>query len=205
MAKEKITENGKQFDSWEEVHFHWWCEALIKAGYIKHVEYHPKPFKLSDPLWVDYFKPMKRVEGKMVAEEIMEGKIYTCDALIFWEDKAFDKFFTPLDSKTRKKERNSLKYLLAHHSDAGGWYSYVEVKPSFDQNNMTRLAKINIKWVFEKYKKYVNIVIPEKHFNKTFTPVRFLFCNKNVNKKRKVKIKNIRSLKDFIDNFSLDS
>lgn len=205
MSKEKIREDGKHFDSWEEVHFYWWCETLMDAGYIDHVEFHPPSFKLADPLWVDYHKPMKRVEDKMVSEEIMEGKVYTCDAMIIWNDKAFNVFFTPIDSTKRKKERNSLKYLLAHHSDIEGWYSYVEVKPIFDQNNMTRLAKVNIKWVYEKYKKYVNIIIPEKLFNKTFTPKRFLYCNKSSTKLRKLKVKNVRSLKDFIDNSSSES
>jgi hypothetical protein len=34
MAKEKIIHDELGFDSWEEIHFYWWCKALIDAGYI---------------------------------------------------------------------------------------------------------------------------------------------------------------------------
>jgi len=63
---------------------------------------------------------------------------------------------------------------------------------------MTRLAKINIKWVWDKYGVFVNIIIPEKHFDKTFTPKRFLTTDKS-GKPRKIKYKNIKSLKQFIE------
>ena len=207
MAKkrEKLKEDGYEFDSWEEVHFYWWAKSLMDAGYIKEFIVEPKAFQLTDPIVVDYYKPMKKVADKMVPEEIMKGNLYTCDAMIEWTDKAFNVFFTPIDSTIRKKKSNALQYMIAHHSPVGGWYSYVEVKPIFDQNNMTRLAVNNIKHVYSKYKTFVNLVIPEKLFNKSFTPKRFLTCNLNKGKARKVKHKNIVSLKSFIDNSSLES
>lgn len=212
MAKkrEKIKEDGHEFDSNEEQYFWWWVRSLKEAGYIKDVVFQPESFKLADSLWGSYYKEMKRVPDKLVQEEIMPGKLYTCDAMIMWEEKAKDIFFTDIKSTLRKKERNSMKYLLAHKIDSDSfngndWYSYIEVKPVFDQNNMTMLAKVNIKWVYEKYQQYINMVIPEKLFNKTFTPKRFLYCNKDTNRKRKLKHKNVISLKSFIDNSSLDS
>lgn len=75
--------------------------------------------------------------------------------------------------------------------------SFIEVKPSFDQNNMTRLAVLNQKWVFEKFGLFINIVIPEKLFAKTFTPKRYLTCDKS-SVKRKIKYKNIISLDEFL-------
>jgi len=206
MAKkrEKIKEDGHEFDSWEEVHFYWWAKSLMDAGYIEEFHVEPESFILTDSIVIDYFKPMKNVAGKMVPEEIMKGNLYTCDALIKWSDKAFNVFFTPIDSTIRKKKKASLQYMIAHHNDTIGWHSYIEVKPMFDQNNMTRLAVNNIKHVYSKYKKFVNLVIPEKLFNKSFTPERFLTCNLNKGKARKAKHKNIVSLKTFIDNSSLD-
>jgi hypothetical protein len=204
MAKEKIIHDELGFDSWEEIHFYWWCKALIDSGYIESVKIEPPSFLLTEPLVVEYFKPMKKVSDKMIPEELMKGNIYTCDALITWTDKAFDVFFMPIASKKRKKKGAVLQFMLANHSDKLGWYSYVEVKPTFDQNNMTRLAKNNIKHVYSKYGMFINLVVPEKLFNKTFTPKRFLSHNKKAGK-RKIKHKNIISLKTFIDNSSLDS
>lgn len=209
--KEKIKEGGIEFDSWGEVHFWWWCKTLIKAGYIKDVQFQPKSFELTKPLVIEYYKPMKRIEGKYVPEEVMKGNVYTCDAKIIWEEKANNIFFTDINSDLRKKKDNALQYFLAKeikdHNDEvpHSYYSYIEIKPLFDQNNMTRLAKTNIKWVFDKYGEFVNLVIPEKLFNKTFTPMRFLYCNINSHKKRTLKIKEVRSLKHFLDKFSLDS
>lgn len=205
MAKkrEKIKEDGYEFDSWEEVHFWWWCQALMRAGYIETFIVEPPSFKLTEPIIVEYHKPMKKVADKMVPEEIMKGNLYTCDALIKWTDKAKDIFFTSIDSTIRKKKSNALQYMIAHNSPQHGWYSYVEVKPAFDQNNMTRLAKNNIKHVYSKFGKFINLVIPEKLYNKSFTPVRFLTCNLS-KKDRKLKHKNVIPLKTFIDNSSLE-
>ncbi len=207
MAKkrEKIKQDGYEFDSWEEVHFWWWCQALMKAGYIREFHVEPESFVLTDPIVVDYLKPMKKVADKMVPEEIMKGNLYTCDALIKWTEKANGIFFLPIDSTRRKKKAASLQYMIAHHDEYTGWHSYVEVKPIFDQNNMTRLAVNNIKHVYSKFGSFINLAIPPKLFNKSFTPARFLYCDKDLKRKRKVKHKNVISLKSFIDNSSLDS
>jgi hypothetical protein len=76
-------------------------------------------------------------------------------------------------------------------------YSYIEVKPLFDQNNMTRLAVLNQKWVMDKFGAFINIVIPEKLFDKTFTPKRYFTCDKS-STKRKIKYSNIITLEDFL-------
>ncbi len=213
MAKEEIIEDGIVFHSWEEAHFYWWCKVLIKAGYIKDVQFQPKAFELSESLFIDYLKPMKRVDPKLVPESVMEGKIYTCDARIIWEDKAEGVLFVDLHSTVRKKKNRSFQYLIGQRDKINNYsYSYIEVKPVFDQNNMTKLAIVNIKWVYKEYKEFVNIVIPEKLFNKTFTPKRYFYCNKDTNRKRALvskkgvaKIKNILSLREFLDNSSSES
>ena len=204
MAKkrEKIKEDGYEFDSHEEQHFYWWCRSLMDAGYIRAFHVEPESFNLTDPVIVEYVKPMKKVADKLIPEEIMKGNLYTCDALIKWTEKANGVFFLPIDSKVRKKKGAALQYMIAHHDEYTCWHSYIEVKPIFDQNNMTRLAKNNIKHVYSKFGSFINLVIPEKLFNKSFTPKRFLYCNVNTSKKRKLKHKNVISLKTFIDNFS---
>lgn len=48
--------------------------------------------------------------------------------------------------------------------------TYVECKPDFDQNNMTRLFKINQKIIWEKHQLFINLVKTNEFFAKTFTP-----------------------------------
>lgn len=51
--------------------------------------------------------------------------------------------------------------------------SILEVKGNYDAQNMTRLFKINQKWMFKQFGIYVNLVKPEELFKKTFCPDRY--------------------------------
>ena len=53
---------------------------------------------------------------------------------------------------------------------------------------MTRLVKINIKWVWSLHNEYVQIVVPEKMFKQTFTPERYMYTDKS-NRMRVIKYK----------------
>lgn len=189
--------NREDFDSNEEMYFYWWAKELQDEGYIKSIEAQPKPFDLSDSLVTSYYMQMK-TKGKTVPEEILKGHIYTTDFKIVWNDKANGIFTTALHGDTRKKKGSSLQFIISHIDLDGSLYSHVEIKPIFDRNNMTRLVKINQKWVWDKYKEYVNIIIPIKHFNKTFTPNRFLLTDKSM-KPRTINPKQleVRTLKAF--------
>jgi hypothetical protein len=186
-----------QFDSNEEMYMHWWLSDLKDKGYIDEIIHQPDPFILSEQYNVDYFVPYKNKDGgKFVSEEIIPPHIYTSDILVKWNDKAINVFTVPINSDLRKKKGRSFQYIICQ-GFSGSYYSYIEVKPSFDQNNMTRLAKINIKWVFEKHGEFVNIIIPEKHFEKTFTPTAFLTTNKT-SKARKIKYSSVLTLDDYL-------
>lgn len=179
-------------DSNEEKYFWWWANELKDIGFIEEIELQPKPFDLSSSIKSVYDKQLK-TKIKEVEETLLNKHIYTTDVKITWNKSALDVFTTLLDSRVKKTENRSLTYIISQINENNEIISYVEVKPSFDQNNMTRLAKINQKWVWEKHGLFVNIVIPEKHFNKTFTPKKFLFTDKS-GKPRKIKYKNIVTL-----------
>jgi len=185
----------EQFDSSEEMHLFWWLTELKEAGFIETIETQPSPFPLSEQIWCEYEKQMK-TKTKMVNEEVMKGHIYTTDVFVIWNKNALNKFTTLIDSPVQKVHKRSMKYIISQEKD-GVIYSFIEVKPSFDQNNMTRLAKINQKWVWEKFRTYVNIVIPSKHFNKTFTPMKYFFTDKS-GANRSIKYDNIKTLKEFL-------
>jgi hypothetical protein len=96
----------------------------------------------------------------------------------------------------KKKQGSSLDKILMHELK-GRYFSYIEVKPSFDFKNMTRLVKINQKWVFEKHHIYINIVVPEHLFNRTFTPLKYFTTDKS-GKPRKIKYKNKITLQEYL-------
>lgn len=189
----KATTDDK-FDSDEEIYAYWYFSELKQAGYVKEIETQPQPFDLSKPLKSSYVQQMK-TRDKVIEEEILKGHIYTTDLLITWDIKAKGILFDLIDGGTRFKERSSIKKFIAKHEN-GEYISYVEVKPSFDQNNMTRLAKINQKWVWASHGYYINIMIPQKWFANTFTPQRFLFTNKS-GKPRKIDFA-VKQLKQFL-------
>lgn len=198
MTKELIQEDGITFDSWEEVYFYWWAKELKEAGYVQEIFFHPKSFELSDTLSVPYVKPMKKVKDKVLQHKLLNDHIYTTDCMIIWNTKALGLLTFSLAQVNQMPHLKNEVELIPANEDGGTGtiYSFIEVKPIFDQNNMTRLAKINQKWVWEKYNRYVEIVIPEKLFKKTFTPERYLVTNKSF-KARNLKYKPT-TLKEFL-------
>lgn len=179
-----------EYDSNDEMYFHWYLMELKDNGFIQGYELQPTPFILSNEVRMSYTKPMKKVADKILSYSILNGHIYTPDAKIFWNEK-------------------SSKGVL--YNNVGNYYnriddvpflaidnvSYVEIKPSHDFKNMTRLVKLNQKWVWDKHKEFVNIITPQKLFNETFTPGRFFLTDKS-STKRKLNYKNIKTINEFI-------
>jgi hypothetical protein len=181
----------KGFDSIGELHFSYWTDQLIQKGYIEQVVLQPEPYDLSSKLIKPYIQKMKRVPDKTKFQAIHQPHIYTPDALIIWTEKAKGIFYVTMEDTCK---------VLPHHLFANWqgfenrdvWATTVELKPSFDHQNMTRLASLNIKWVYEKYKHVVEMVKLPDFFKKTFTPDRYLLTDKSyVPRKLKYQPKNL--------------
>ena len=194
----KPTYKGLTFDSVGEMHFYWWCEELMELGIIKEIKEQPDAFVLSNKEVLSYVKPMKKTEDKIIEKTILNGHEYTPDFKIVWDPSAEDFFFVNIDRTSPLQNKETIDLIKGDVSNT----TFIEVKPAFDQNNMTRLAVLNQKWVMDKFNIFINIVIPEKLFEKTFTPHRYLTCDKSP-KPRTIKYKNIKTVKDFI-NFNPD-
>lgn len=171
-----------ELDSNEELYFAWWLSQLCDNGYVTDVITQPQPFQMQEGLCHTYVKKMK-TKDKILEETIIKPSVYTTDFYIKWSEKALNVFITTLDTDDKIMRGSSHILLIANQTD-NGLHTYVEIKPVFDQNNMTRLARINAKWVWDKHKEYINIVIPEKHFQKTFTPDRYLLTTKSKTKRK---------------------
>jgi hypothetical protein len=184
MGERKRSTGGTlTVDSNEEQYIIWWLEELSKNGYVLSFE-RANTFELSHSVLCNKTKILKK-SIRQVPAQILSGHNYTPDFKVIWDDSAKGKFIS----------LNMDGPIIGYVED-GKLVSYFEVKPSFDQNNMTRLFKINQKWVYQLYKVYVNLVVPDRLFAKTFIPNRYLFTNKS-NKLRKIEM-SYRSLNDYV-------
>ena len=120
----------------------------------------------------------------------MQGHVYSPDFSIAWAEKARKIFFNVCGSKVDLYKSPFITDIFYSH------ISIIEVKPVFDQNNMTRLFTINQKWMYQLHGVYVQKVVPVKLFEKTFTPKKYLLTDKS-GKPRKLKYKPT-SLEEFL-------
>lgn len=194
-------EDNIKLDSDEEMYFLWWLEELKAKGYVKDYTMQPEAFKLFEGIAYTWYKPKptKKEPNRTEFKEnwLLEPAEYTTDARIVWEPKAQGIFYNP-----RVPLHSKCNLLIANNEPKGNedvWrqISFVEVKPSFDQNNMTRLFVTKQKWVYGLYSIYVNLITPVKLFEKTFTPTRYLFTNKS-GAKRTLHHK-VRTLEEYVE------
>ena len=182
---------NKTFDSNEEKFFSWYIRELQEANYIYHIEYQPESYHLSRPQIHCFTKPLK-TKTKLVSVTLLREHVYTPDFRILWEQKARGLFFNNHDDKVDLRKTpfitNSTSNSLSE--------SLIEIKPVFDQNNMTRLFSINQKWLYHHYNTYVQKIIPVKLFEQTFVPQKYLLTDKT-NKPRKLKFQP-RTLNEFL-------
>jgi len=181
----------RSYDSYEEKYIDWYLQSLLNNGYINKYEFHHKTYDLSIKVVHRWKKKMKRVDDKLINTTVLQPHSYTPDVFIEWNKIAENVFYQNLTSSEK------LTTPFVAQNDKSIW----EIKGSFDFKNMTRLVTLNIKWVMEKYQEYIQIVIPDKIFDKTFTPPRYLLTDKSF-KPRKLKYKNVRTIREFRDKIS---
>jgi hypothetical protein len=159
----------REYASKEELYFSWYLDELKEAGYIQQYEFEPELFVLSHKVVHDWIKPLK-TKDKDMETTLLREHVYTPDFEVMWEEKAHNVFFTKSTDNTNFK--NHPFYVDNVNSDYP--YMYIEIKPIFDQNNMTRLFSINQKWMYEEHGEYINLIKVPDIFKKTFTPKRYL-------------------------------
>lgn len=190
----RIIYNEIEFDSEEERLFFLYLEELKENDFIKDYTYHVKSFSLSEPVKYDWIKKNKKVEGTL-----LQGHIYTPDFWIDWNwEKSLGIFY--YDINDGKNKLDKIPFINNIDNEGNNAGSYVEVKPSWDMNNMQRIFAVNQKWIFQEYKILVQKIIPvgKKNclFAQTFVPLEAMLTAKTkVPKKYKFKVK---SLQDFL-------
>lgn len=192
----KINYNGIEFDSEEERLFYLYLEELKENGFVRDFTFHVETFNLFSGCSF-YWKKETKNKPKEMETTLLQGHVYTPDYRVFWTEKAKGIFVGDINDCTI----NLKTVPFISNSDFGKELgSYIEVKPSFDMNNMQRLFSINQKWVFKDYNIFVQKVIPVGKstclFAKTFVPKEAMLTAKT--KKPKTYKFKTRSLQEFL-------
>jgi hypothetical protein len=161
------------FDSDEEVFFAMWLEELKTHGYVVQWNKLYHPIILTKGLKVPY-KKLTQLKTKLKVEDkekhLLKPSEYTPDFRVYFSEKAYDSIasfievgdFNPTALFYAENDGEQRKEIVMHT---------VEVKPHFDQNNMERLFVNNQKFIWDKYKIFVNLIEPIELFKKTFVPL----------------------------------
>lgn len=142
-GKEKV-----EVDSAEEYYVYCWIMEAYRLGIVEEYEYQPVSFKLTEKAkYVPAFGNPKQKEKHLLADHE-----YTADFKIVFNrhygEKLSDYFKIPLEA-------------IDANGDAVVW---IDVKGGFLRNNSGRSFSINQKLVYNKYKIFVQKVIPEDLF-----------------------------------------
>jgi hypothetical protein len=172
--------NSIEYDSLDELGALQWLFELKNQGYITKIE-RAESFLLCDGVTNDYAELKKsKVSSKPMQQTILHGHSYTPEFKVLWTIDGARKFVWDPESRTKFD-----KLFIGWHGDSDDWdgevpknkypcICYIEVKPSFDRNNMERLFKLNQKWMWQQHEIFVNLVKINDLFQKTFTPKGYL-------------------------------
>lgn len=178
------------FDSLEETHFSWYLQQLQDNGIIIKWTYHPPPFLLSERT-VHVYEKMLKTKTVVKDSVILNDHKYTADFLIHWNPQWKGKFFINLHENKCWKDA----YFIAQGERN---FTVVDVKGSFmgPRNNSAVTFPLDQKWVYQRYKIYIQKIIPVNLFQETFVPFRYKTTDVS-GKSRKINFKE-RSLLEYM-------
>jgi len=160
-----------EFKSDEEYWVYHWLLILQRNGLVREICYEPESIELFDGAYScgTIMGPRKPKEVRKV---MFNPTSYTMDFSVVIDERLLGILFaTP---ETFWKD-NKLPLISV---DENSGIVFFEVKPEYDFKNMNRLVKNTLKWVYDKYKIYINMVHPTELFKKTFAPQEYYFSRK---------------------------
>lgn len=160
------------YESLDELGALQWLFELKNYGYIKSIK-RAESYLLSPGLTSAYVeKNARSSSSRPCTQTLLHGHSYTPEFEVIWHTKALDKLVWIYGTSTKYD-----KYLIGEWEERDGeqeLITYIEVKPSFDQNNMERLFKLNQKWMWDKFNIFVNLMKIKDLFTHSFTPKEYL-------------------------------
>lgn len=160
MKKEKIRPvyeaDGYHFDSREEMDFYFWLAECRSAGLVGAWSYHPRTFELSPKVT---YTTTVTLKTKTVQKEnhLLHPCVYTPD-------------FSFMLTAPRS-------WLLTPHFH-GQPLAWVDVKGAFSIHNDDVKFSVVQKWLYQRYKVYINKIVPQKLFEVTFVPRRAAYTTR---------------------------
>jgi len=170
--------NISEFDSKEEWYFDLWLKELESFGLIDRHVYHPKPFQLSEKVTLT-FELQMATKTKLSQAHLAAEHKYSADWIIYWSDKLAGIMFpgrVPLIQSP-----SNFPFFAQWSAKKHLFYSVLDIKGSFSgpHNNSAVTFPINQKWVFQKYKIFVQkkVLIPRVTKTGKLSPVDSLFVS----------------------------
>lgn len=179
-----------------EKYFRWYCEELIKAGYIKRVDREAESLELVPRITHKKYKHFKSKASLAETFTLFPSRSYTYDFRIVWNDKAIG-YFTELLQKDQPLQNANPLFISQKYMFKGNLevISYVDVKPHsaavrFGGGKMASYYTFPFvqRMIYDQSGVYINKTIPVpsgKHgrssclFAKSFTPLRYLTTDKS--------------------------
>jgi hypothetical protein len=178
---------GVEYASREEIYFRWFCNDLVKSGHIKHFVYQPDSMVLIPKAKYWWTKQNKKSvtdrEGNL-----MDSLGYTADFLITWSKKGVKKYVYVLNMENisvRSKNRKPFVAIRDKDYPDDSLVSYIDVKGNFGQHGDAVKFPVLQKIIYFTKGIYVEKIVPEKLFKKTFYPSRYIWTD-GLTKKRKI-------------------
>jgi hypothetical protein len=155
----------------EEAYIGYYLNELQQEDFIEEIVFQPESFTLFEGLPKKFYTDVQlktKVSRKYSKRQyLINPHIYTPDFKVIWVDDSFV-------NVTEFSEFN-LEFPFIGVWEKENYHSYLEVKASFDQNNMTRMFTSHIQpVVWEKYNVYVQLIKPLSLFKDTFIPKEIL-------------------------------
>lgn len=151
---DELKNESIEVDSNEEWYFYSWIIEAKKLGVVLDYEYQPKEFLLTEKFkYVPAFGNPKKKEKHLLADHV-----YTADFRIVFNslygEKLSEYFKIPIEA-----------------IDANGnVVVFVDVKGGFMMHGSDRTFSIHQKMVWDKYKTYIQKIVPEDLFKKLGAP-----------------------------------
>jgi hypothetical protein len=163
------------FDSDEEKYFYDWLTILEKHNLVTDIE-RGSSFKMCDELTV-----IDKSSPKLKTITLLEERIYTPD--FKFKITETNKLFNDINNITTNPNKKNTQVIISQDDIV-----YIENKPIYDQNNMTRLFRINQKEMYAKHQIFVNLIKVPTIFKYTFTPESYLTTKTGKTKKINFKV-----------------
>ncbi len=196
-------------DSKEEMYFSWYLDELQQHGFIESYEYQPKVFRITDPIYAKQLIIGKK-STKIRTSMLLREHEYRADYSINWNRKGNGIFYALLSnilSGVLSDKFIETPFIANENNDK--YFSVVDVKGTYNQNDAYRRFAIDQKLVMQKFGIYVQKIIPSpvisktgkmSHpnalFIKTFVPNRYILTDKKT-KTRKIKYE-FRTIEQYL-------